>query len=63
MTTLQISRDLSRQRSAIMNGRMQKTPDVPDDGKAFFGRDAMANYMLVGSMQLGTEIFPCRTVR
>ncbi len=34
-----------------------KTPDVPDDGKAFFGRDAMANYMLVGSMQLGTEIF------
>lgn len=34
-----------------------KTPDVPGDGKAFFGRDAMANYMLVGSKQLGTEIF------
>ena len=34
-----------------------KTPDVPNDGKAFYGRDAMANYMLVGSMQLGTEIF------
>lgn len=34
-----------------------KTPDVPNDGKALFGRDAMANYMLVGSMQLGTEIF------
>lgn len=28
-----------------------------DDGKAFFGRDAVANYFLVGSMQLGTEIF------
>ncbi len=27
------------------------------DGKAFFGRDAMANYMLVASYQLGHEIF------
>ena len=35
----------------------EKTPDVPDDGKALFGRDAMANYMLIGSMQLGQEIF------
>lgn len=26
-------------------------------GKSFFGRDAFANYMVVGSMQLGTEIF------
>ena len=33
------------------------TPDVPDDGKAFFGRDAVANYLLVGSMQLGEEVF------
>ena len=31
--------------------------ETPDDGKAFFGRDAFANYMLVGSMQLGHEIF------
>ncbi len=35
----------------------QKTPDVPNDGRALFGRDAMANYMLIGSMQMGTEIF------
>lgn len=34
-----------------------KTPDVPNDGRALFGRDAMANYMLIGSMQMGTEIF------
>ncbi len=34
-----------------------QTPDVPDDGKAFYGRDAMANYMLIGSMQMGQEIF------
>lgn len=30
--------------------------ETPDDGKAFFGRDAMANYLIVGSMQLGTEM-------
>lgn len=34
-----------------------KTPNIKADGKALFGRDAMANYMLIGSMQLGTEIF------
>ncbi len=28
-----------------------------NDGKAFFGRDALANYILVGSKQLGKEIF------
>ncbi|MGE4548563.1 MAG: extracellular solute-binding protein [Intestinibacillus sp.] len=33
------------------------TPDVPNDGRAFFGRDAMANYMIIGSMQLGHELF------
>lgn len=31
--------------------------EEPDDGKAFFGRDAMANYMLVGAKQLGTTLF------
>ncbi|HHY71113.1 MAG TPA: extracellular solute-binding protein, partial [Thermoanaerobacterales bacterium] len=30
---------------------------TPNDGKAFFGRDAMANYIIVGSKQLGQEIF------
>lgn len=30
--------------------------ETPDDGQAFFGRDAFANYMLVGSAQLGHEI-------
>lgn len=33
------------------------TPNIPDDGKAFYGRDAMANYFLIGMRQLGTEIF------
>ena len=34
-----------------------ETPDVNGDGRALFGRDAMANYMLIGSMQMGMEIF------
>lgn len=33
------------------------TPDVPNDGKAFYGRDAMANYICIGMKQLGHEIF------
>lgn len=32
------------------------TPEA-DDGKAFFGRDAMANYFIIGCRQLGGEIF------
>lgn len=32
------------------------TPE-PDDGSPFYGRDAMANYLLCGSRQLGHEIF------
>lgn len=34
-----------------------QTPDVPGDGKAFYGRDAVANYFIIGLQQLGTEIF------
>lgn len=34
-----------------------QTPDVPEDGRAFFGRDAFANYIIIGSYQLGTELF------
>ena len=34
-----------------------QTPDVPNDGKAFFGRDSVANYMIVGAKQLGLEYF------
>lgn len=29
------------------------TPEIPNDGKAFFGRDAAANYLIVGAEQLG----------
>lgn len=30
--------------------------DTPDDGKAFFGRDAMANYFIIGARELGVEM-------
>lgn len=33
------------------------TPDIMDDGKPFFGRDAVANYFIIGCRQLGIEIF------
>lgn len=29
------------------------TPEVENDGRAFFGRDSMANYMIIGAKQLG----------
>ena len=34
-----------------------QTPDVAQDGQAFYGRDAMANYFIIGMQQLGVEIF------
>lgn len=34
-----------------------QTPDVPGDGRAFYGRDAVANYFIIGMRQLGVELF------
>ncbi len=34
-----------------------KTPSVPDDGKAFYGRDSIANMFIVSSKEFNTEIF------
>ena len=31
--------------------------ETPNDGKAFFGRDALANYLLCGAQELGATIF------
>lgn len=33
------------------------TPDVANDGKALFGRDSVANYVIIGARQLGLEFF------
>lgn len=34
-----------------------QTPDIPDDGKAFYGRDSMSNYFVIGMKQMGVDIF------
>lgn len=31
--------------------------EAPDDGRAFFGTDGMANFMIAGTKQLGSDIF------
>lgn len=33
------------------------TPDIPEDGKALYGRDSVPNYIYIGSYQLGHEMF------
>ena len=33
-----------------------QTPEIPNDGKAFYGRDALANYFFVGAQQLGQPL-------
>lgn len=33
------------------------TPDIEDDGAAFYGRDSMSNYFVIGMKQMGKEIF------
>lgn len=33
------------------------TPNVPNDGKAFYGRDSLANYFIIGAKQLDNELF------
>lgn len=31
--------------------------EAPDDGRALFGRDAMANYLLIGAKEFGLHDF------
>lgn len=33
------------------------TPDISGDGKAFYGRDSMSNYFIIGMKQMGVDIF------
>lgn len=33
------------------------TPDIPNDGKALYGRDSMSNYFVIGMKQMGKDIF------
>lgn len=54
--------DLSTVESLVQTAEMyynwtDAQTEAPDDGRALFGRDAMANYLIVGARQLGDEIF------
>lgn len=33
------------------------TPDIPEDGKALYGRDSVSNYIYIGTYQLGHAMF------
>lgn len=57
MDALSTMEGLVQTAEAYYNWTDAQTPDVPNDGKAFFGRDAMANYFIIGALQLGCEIF------
>lgn len=46
---------LTRTAELYYNWTDAQTPE-PDDGKALFGRDAMANYFLIGAQQLGCTV-------
>lgn len=35
----------------------EQTPEIPGDGKAFFGVDVLSNFIVVGMKQLGTDVF------
>ena len=37
------------------------TPDVPEDGKALYGRDSVSNYIYIGTYQLGHEMFSVKS--
>lgn len=40
-----------------------QTPDVPGDGKAFYGRDALPNYFFLGAEQLGQSLLEVKDDR
>ena len=63
-TGVQLS-DLETMEGVVEVGRQyyewtDSLTEMPNDGKAFGGRDAMANYIIIGCKQLGLEIFSVR---
>ena len=48
--------DLTAAAEAYYKLTDEQTPDVPEDGKALYGRDSISNYIMIGAKQLGHEI-------
>lgn len=58
MTGLETIEGVVKASEAYYNWTDGQTPDIPGDGKAMFGRDAMANYIILGYYQLtGNSLF------
>jgi multiple sugar transport system substrate-binding protein len=55
--TLSTYEGLSETAEAYYNWTDALTPDIAGDGKGFFGRDAVANMMLIKSKMQGVDIF------
>ena len=54
---LKTTEGIARAAEIYYNWTDAATPDVLYDGKAFYGRDAMANLFIIRSMQRGIELF------
>lgn len=57
LDSIQSNEDLTKAAELYYQWTDEKTPDVPDDGKALYGRDSVANYVYIGCYQLGHELF------
>lgn len=55
LESLQTKEDLTAAGKAYYEWTDAQTPDVPEDGKALYGRDSVANYILLGCYELGHE--------
>lgn len=56
--SVQTQEDLVKAAEAYYKWTDDKTPDVPEDGKALYGRDSVGNYIFLGAYQLGNDMFP-----
>ena len=53
LPSLLTKEDLTAAAKAYYEWTDAQTPDVPEDGKALYGRDSVSNYIYIGSYQLG----------
>jgi len=49
--------DITRVAELYYNWTDSLTPDVQNDGKSFFGRDSMANFIIIAFKEFDTELF------
>ncbi|MDD3340569.1 MAG: extracellular solute-binding protein [Lachnospiraceae bacterium] len=57
LESLNTKEDLTAAAQTYYEWTDAQTPDIPEDGKALYGRDSVGNYLYLGSYQLGHELF------